>query len=94
MIINRAERDHTPQDYHREIQKMCELKTERGPLFEIEEQNFLNYLIRNNRIVLFKQPRKEDKNQKFVPGEYERNIMKTIKNSSFVRSKHILNILS
>ena len=37
---------------------MCELKTERGPLFEIEEQNFLNYLIRSNRIVLFKQPRK------------------------------------
>jgi len=23
----------------------------------------------NNRIVLFKQPRKEDKNKKFAPGE-------------------------
>lgn len=31
---------------------------------------------------------------KFVPSEAEREILRTIKNSSFVRSKHILNILS
>jgi hypothetical protein len=48
----------------------------------------------NNRIVLFKQPRKEDKNKKFVPSDCELSIMRTIKNSNFVRSKHILNILS
>lgn len=48
----------------------------------------------NNRILLFKQPRKEDKNKKFIPSENELNIMKSIKNSSFVKSKHILNILS
>ena len=48
----------------------------------------------NNRIVLFKQPRKEDKNKKFVPTEAEGSIMRSIKNCSYVKSKHILNILS
>jgi hypothetical protein len=48
----------------------------------------------NNRIVLFKQPRKEDKNKKFVPSDSELSIMRTIKTSSYVKSKHILNILS
>ncbi len=48
----------------------------------------------NNRIVLFKQPRKEDKNKKFTPGDNELSIMRTIKTSSYVKSRHILNILS
>ena len=48
----------------------------------------------NNRILLFKQPRKEDKNQAFAPSEGERSILRTIKMSSFVKSRHILNILS
>lgn len=48
----------------------------------------------NSRIVLFKQPKKDTKSTKFVPTESERSIMPTIKNSSFVKSKHILNILS
>lgn len=48
----------------------------------------------NNRILLFKQPRKEDKNQKFVPSENENSILRTIKYCNFVKSKHILNILS
>lgn len=94
MIVNRAERDLGINDYHREIKKMCDLKNDRGSLFEPEEQKFLKYLMENNRIVLFKQPKKEDKNKKFVPSEEEKNIMKTIKNSSYVKSKHILNILS
>lgn len=47
---------------------MCELKNERGFLFEAEEQKFLRYLMDNQRIVLFKQPKKEDKNKKFIPG--------------------------
>lgn len=37
MIINRAERDLSASDYHREIKKMCELKNDRGPLFEPEQ---------------------------------------------------------
>ncbi len=48
---------------------MCDLKNERGYLFELEEQKFLKFLIDNNRIILFKQPRKEDKDKKFVPSE-------------------------
>jgi GTP-binding protein EngB required for normal cell division len=94
MIINRAERDLGVLDYHREIKKMCDLKNDRGWLFEAEEQKFLKYLMDNNRIVLFKQPKKEDKNKKFVAGESELTIMRTIRSSSYVRSKHILNILS
>ena len=81
-------------DYYREIKKMCELKNDRGWLFEAEEQKFLKYLMDNSRIVLFKQPKKEDKNKKFVAGESELTIMRTIKNSSYVKSRHILNILS
>lgn len=73
---------------------MCDLKNDRGFLFEVEEQKFLKYLMDNNRIVLFKQPKKEDKNKKFIPGESEMTIMRTIKISSYVKSKHILNILS
>lgn len=73
---------------------MCDLSNERGHLFQPEEQNFLKFLVNNNRILLFKQPLKEDKNKVFVPSEYERAIMPAIKRSDFVRSKHILNILS
>ena len=94
MIINRAERDLSVTSYHKEISKMIELKNERGPLFEREEQNFLKYLIQNNRITIFKQPSKEEKNQRFQPCSTDFDIMNTIKGSSFVKSKHILNILS
>ena len=48
----------------------------------------------HNRIILFKQPKKEDKNKKFVPMESDRAIMASIKGSNYVKSKHILNILS
>ena len=50
--------------------------------------------MKNDRILLFKQPLREDRNMKFVPTENERRIMPAIKRSSFVKSKHILNILS
>jgi hypothetical protein len=33
MIVNRAERDLSITDYHREIKKMLELRNERGSLF-------------------------------------------------------------
>lgn len=51
-------------------------------------------MVDQNRIVLFRQPKKEDKNKKFVPGDSELSIMRTIKGSNYVKSKHILNILS
>ena len=58
MIVNRAERDLSVQDYHKEIKKMTELRNEGGSLFEPEEQRFLKYLMDNSRIVIFKSPRK------------------------------------
>lgn len=58
MIINRAERDLTITDYHKEIKKMIELRNDSGSLFEPEEQRFLKFLMDNSRIVIFKQPRK------------------------------------
>lgn len=73
---------------------MCDLKNERGSLFEREEQNFLRFLVNQNRIILFKQPLKEDRNKRFIPTENEKGIMAAIKRSDFVKSKHILNILS
>jgi len=33
MIINRAERDLSITDYHREIRKLADLKNDRGYLF-------------------------------------------------------------
>lgn len=73
---------------------MCNLSNDKGTLFEPEEQNFLKFLVNNNRILLFKQPLKEDRNKVFIPTEYEKSIMPAIKRSDFVKSKHILNILS
>lgn len=46
---------------------MCDLSNERGSLFSPEEQGFLRFLVNDNRILLFKEPLKEDKNKVFVP---------------------------
>ena len=92
--MNKADRDLSAADYHKEIMKMCMLKNARGTLFEEEEQNFLKFLVNNNRILLFKQPLKEDKNKPFIPTQHEKGIINAIKRCDFVKSKHILNILS
>jgi len=63
-------------------------------MFEQEEQKFLKYLMDQNRIVLFKSPRKEDRNMKFQPTDTDLSIMRTIKACNYVKSKQILNILS
>lgn len=73
---------------------MLDLKNERGYLFGEEEQHFLNFLVTNNRIKLFKMPTKKDKDKPFQPTEFEKNIMPSIHTSDFVKSKHILNIVS
>ena len=82
------------EDYGAELKRMAHLKNERGSLFSEEEQHFLEYIVEHERIVLFKQPLKKDKDQPFVPTESELSIMPKIKNSDFVKSKHILNIVS
>lgn len=51
-------------------------------------------MVDNNRVKIFKAPSKKDKNKEFIPSEYETDIMPSIKRSDFVKSKHILNIVS
>ena len=62
-------------------------------MFSEEERNFLNFISDNDRILLFKQPSRKDVDKAFTP-EDEKNIMPRIKNSDFVKSRHILNIVS
>ena len=54
----------------------------------------MTFLVQNKRILLFKQAQKEDKNEQFQASKNERNILQSIKDCRFVKSKHILNILS
>lgn len=70
------------------------LKNENGYLFLEEERKFMNFLIQSNRILLFKQAQKDDRNQEFQASKNERTILQIIKESKFVRSRHIQNILS
>lgn len=63
MIINRASKDNSAEDYQKEIQKMIMLKNENGYLFLEEERKFVNFLLQSNRVLLFKQAQKEERNQ-------------------------------
>ena len=42
---------------------MIMLKNENGYLFLDEERKFVNFLLQTNRILLFKQAHKEERNQ-------------------------------
>ncbi len=48
----------------------------------------------NNRMKHFKQPQKKDKDLQYEGTIYEKDIMPSIRRSDFVKSKHILNIVS
>jgi hypothetical protein len=48
---------------------MLQMESENGPLFQPEEHRFLDYLIQHNRILLFKQAAKEDRERPFVPSQ-------------------------
>ena len=63
-------------------------------MFGEEEQDFLNYLVENKRIKLFKNCLKKDKDKPFEPTEFENDIFPSIRRSDFVKSRHILNIVS
>ena len=39
---------------------MAKLKGEEGNLFKKEEQNFIEFLVKNKRVSLFKQAKRED----------------------------------
>ena len=53
----------------------------------------MNFLVRNNRVVLFRQASKDEKDRPFN-ARGEKSIMDTIKGSRYVKSKHIKNIIS
>jgi GTPase Era involved in 16S rRNA processing len=63
LIINRAEPDHSVEDYHKEIRKMIQLKNENGFLFSEEERLFMDFLMFKRRILLFKQAGRAGKSQ-------------------------------
>lgn len=94
IIINRAGRDNSEEDYHQEIQKMITLKNENGFLFQDEERRFIEFMISKRRILLFKQAAKENRDRTFVAEGSENRIMDCIKKCSYVKSRHIMNILS
>jgi energy-coupling factor transporter ATP-binding protein EcfA2 len=93
IIINRAAPDHSVEDYNKEIRKMTKLKNELGPLFMEKEQEFLDFLMFRKRVLLFKQAGKGNATS-FQPGSDERGILDCIRQMSYVKSKHIENILS
>lgn len=94
MIINRAGKDNTEEDYHTELKKMIQLKNENGYLFEDEERRFLEFLMIRKRILIFRQAAKENRNRTYMAGNSERRLHQTIKDLQYVKSKHIQNILS
>lgn len=73
---------------------MIQLKNENGHLFQEEERRFMEFLINKKRILLFKQAAKENRDRTFVAEGSENRIMECIKSSSYVKSRHINNILS
>jgi intergrase/recombinase len=54
LLVNKARVNRTLKDYTQELERLIHLKGEK-PLFSEEERNFLDYLISNQRLVLFKQ---------------------------------------
>ena len=93
LIVNRAAPDQNTEDYNKEIRKMTKLKNELGPLFGEKEQEFLDFLMYKKRIRLFKQAGKTS-SASFQAGQDENGIIDTIKGMSYVKSRHIENILS
>jgi hypothetical protein len=45
---------------------MIQLRNENGPLFLEEEKKFLEFMIKQNRVLLFKQAAKESRDKTFV----------------------------
>lgn len=61
-------------------------------LFNKEEREFLQFLVKSERICLFKQAQSANKDKVF---EYkEDRLVQLIKDANYVRSKHIRNIIS
>lgn len=71
---------------------MAELKNEEGYMFNKEEKSFIEFLVEQNRVCLFKQAEKENAGK---PLQYQQeNLMKLVKDANYVKSKKIKNIIS
>jgi hypothetical protein len=73
---------------------MIEMKGEKNYLFNEEERSFIRFLLQNERVFLFRSPSRDDKDKPYVAPAEERTLLMRIHNLSFVRSRHIQNILS
>lgn len=94
LIVNRADGEHSQESYIRELEKMIDMKGDKNYLFDQEEREFVKFLIQNKRVFLFRAPRKEDKDKKYVPPQEEKGLLGKIKALQYVKGKHIQNILS
>lgn len=54
LLVNKARANRNLKDYTQELERLIHLKGDK-PLFSDEETKFLQYLIGNQRLVLFKQ---------------------------------------
>ena len=71
---------------------MAELKGEEGYMFNKEEKSFIEFLVQQNRVCIFKQAEKENAGK---PLQYEEeSLMKLVKDTNYVKSKKIKNIIS
>lgn len=72
--------------------KIAKLKAEDGYLFQEEERNFIKFLVDNRRVCLFKQAQREDEGK--VLDIKEENLLNLIRDTHYVKSKKIRNIIS
>lgn len=71
---------------------MAKLKNEEGYLFNEEERNFIEFLVKNRRVCLFKQAQREDEGK--LLDIKEENLLNLIRDTNYVKSKKIKNIIS
>lgn len=73
------------------------LSNENGSLFNQQEKNFLEHLLYKKRVLTFSMAGKQNQHNgtsKFNPTNGEKDIMNIIKQATYIRSRHIENIIS
>ena len=71
---------------------MAKLIGEYGFLFKEEERNFIEFLVKNSRVCLFKLAQRVDEGK--VLDIKEENLLNLIRDTHYVKSKKIKNIIS
>lgn len=93
LVINKARADQTMDAYKMELIKLASLKNDNKFLFEEEERRFIDYLIKNNQIVLFAAPEKAVKEDPF-PADKAAELFSKIKGVKSIKTRKVKNILS